>query len=171
MNKALNYTTTDPNDWATPASFFEKINADFGPFTLDACALPHNAKCEKFFSPQDDGLVQDWSGVVWCNPPYGHGNIVLWLRKGISEISKGNCHRAIFLIPAATDTAWFHECCMGWATKIIFLRNRLYFTSPERTGRSSHPSMLVIFTRLKIAVKPDADQGPYPLFRTMDAIR
>ena len=47
--------------WATPQAFFDKLNTEFG-FTLDPCALPTNAKCEKFYTPDDNGLTKDWGG-------------------------------------------------------------------------------------------------------------
>ena len=57
--------------WATPQEFFDTLNEEFQ-FTLDACALPENAKCSRYFTPLDDGLIQDWGGhTVFCNPPYG----------------------------------------------------------------------------------------------------
>ena len=48
--------------WATPQDFFDRVNAVFK-FDLDVCALPENAKCERFFSPEQDGLAQDWTGT------------------------------------------------------------------------------------------------------------
>lgn len=56
--------------WATPQDLFDELNAEFH-FEVDVCALPENAKCEKYFSPEHDGLKQHWNGVCWCNPPYG----------------------------------------------------------------------------------------------------
>jgi len=153
MNKALTFTTKEPNDWATPEGFFEMLSKEFGPFDLDVCAYPHNAKCEEYFTPDVDGLAQEWHGAVWCNPSYGHGNIVKWLSKAEQEIRSGRCDRAMFLVPAATDTAWFHEYCVAHAERILFVRNRLHFSNPERTGRGSHPSMVVWFTQ------PSLDRG------------
>ena len=71
------------HDWETPQALFDAINAEFN-FTLDACALPHNAKCEQFFTPDDNALEQHWSGVVWMNPPYGH-QIGQWIQKAWQE--------------------------------------------------------------------------------------
>ena len=65
--------------WATPQDFFDKLNAVFK-FDLDVCALPDNAKCERFFSPEDDGLKQEWTGTCWMNPPYGR-EIIEWVAK------------------------------------------------------------------------------------------
>lgn len=59
MTSAMFSSATD--EWATPQGFFDKLNEEFH-FTLDPCALPHNAKCNKFFTPNDDGLRQDWGG-------------------------------------------------------------------------------------------------------------
>lgn len=58
--------------WETPQVFFNEWDSRYH-FTLDACALPENAKCRRYFTPEQDGLRQEWSGVVWCNPPYGRG--------------------------------------------------------------------------------------------------
>lgn len=58
--------------WSTPQDFFDSLDEEFH-FTLDACALPENAKCELFFTSEIDGLAQDWSGhTVFVNPPYGY---------------------------------------------------------------------------------------------------
>lgn len=59
--------------WETPQDFFDELNSEFH-FTLDVCAVPENAKCEKFYTPDDDGLSQPWDGVVWCNPPIWKGH-------------------------------------------------------------------------------------------------
>lgn len=47
--------------WATPQDFFDKLNEEFR-FTLDPCALPDNAKCKRFYTPEQDGLAQSWGG-------------------------------------------------------------------------------------------------------------
>ena len=67
-------------DWATPWPLFRELDARFGPFELDVCATAHNAKCKKFFSPEDDGLNQVWHGVCWMNPPYGRA-LPYWMAK------------------------------------------------------------------------------------------
>jgi phage N-6-adenine-methyltransferase len=47
--------------WSTPQGLFDSCNAIFD-FTLDACALPENAKCPTYFTPEQDGLKQEWTG-------------------------------------------------------------------------------------------------------------
>ncbi|MDR8340050.1 adenine methyltransferase, partial [Acinetobacter baumannii] len=65
--------------WSTPQDFFEKLDRVFN-FDLDVCALPENAKCERYFTPEIDGLKQEWSGTCWMNPPYGK-EIIDWVAK------------------------------------------------------------------------------------------
>lgn len=68
MNKVLYSHSSD--EWSTPDDFFECLNK-FYHFNLDPCSTHLNAKCEKHFTIDDDGLSQDWSGhTVFCNPPY-----------------------------------------------------------------------------------------------------
>lgn len=93
--------------WATPQDFFDKLNAEFH-FTLDPCACPDNAKCAKFYTKHDDGLLQNWAGeIVFCNPPYGR-SICDWVKKCYEESRKPGTI-VVALIPARTDTCYFHE--------------------------------------------------------------
>lgn len=72
------------DQWETPQWLFDELNKEFE-FTLDVCATADNAKCKEFFSPEDDGLSQDWRGVCWMNPPYGR-KISEWIEKRMNEI-------------------------------------------------------------------------------------
>ena len=75
------------DEWATPQEFFDLLNEAYN-FTLNPCALPHNAKCKKYYTPEENGLLQDWEGeIVFCNPPYGRA-IVDWVRKCSEEAKK-----------------------------------------------------------------------------------
>ena len=72
------------NEWSTPQDFFDELNKEFG-FTLDPCANKENAKCEKFYTQEDDGLAQSWDDeVVFCNPPYGR-EIKHWVKKQVRQ--------------------------------------------------------------------------------------
>lgn len=71
--------SSDTPEWSTPQAFFDKLNDEFH-FETDVCANPENAKCEKFYTKEDDGLSINWTGVCWMNPPYGK-EISRWLRK------------------------------------------------------------------------------------------
>lgn len=81
--------SSETDQWATPQSFFDELNKEFN-FELDVCALPENAKCKKFFSPEQDGLKQQWSGVCWMNPPYGR-EIGKWVKKASESAEREYC--------------------------------------------------------------------------------
>jgi site-specific DNA-methyltransferase (adenine-specific) len=129
------------DQWATPQDFFDKLNDEFH-FTLDPCADETNHKCDKYFTKEQDGLTKEWDGeTVFCNPPYGR-EIKDWVRKCFAEVNSGGCLCAVMLIPARTDTKWFHDYIYNKA-EVRFLRGRLKF------GGSNHnapfPSMVVVF--------------------------
>lgn len=126
------------DEWATPASLFDELDQEFG-FTLDVCALPHNAKCERYFSPADDGLTQAWEGTCWMNLPYGR-SIGRWVRKAFESSREGAT--VVCLIPARTDTAWWHEYVTK-ADEVRFVRGRLRFG--EAASAAPFPSAIVIF--------------------------
>jgi len=128
-------STTDL--WATPQEFFDKYNASFG-FTLDVCALPENAKCASYFTPEQDGLQQDWNGTYWMNPPYGR-TIGRWVRKAYEASKNGSI--VVCLLPARTDTAWWHDYCQRG--KIEFIRGRLKLGGSKNSA--PFPSAVVVF--------------------------
>jgi phage N-6-adenine-methyltransferase len=133
MNKVMFSSKTDL--WATPQDLFDKLNEEFG-FDIDVCALPSNAKCKKFYSPADDGLSQKWEGVCWCNPPYGR-EIGKWVKKAYESKTK-----VVMLLPARTDTKWFHDYIYGKA-EIRFIKGRLKFGDSKNAA--PFPSMIVVF--------------------------
>ena len=125
------------DNWATPQDFFDKLNAEFN-FTLDVCADSANAKCRQYFTKEIDGLSQDWLGVIWCNPPYGR-TISKWIEKAYKTSLKGQT--VVMLIPARTDTAYWHDFVMKG--EIRFVRGRLKFGG--HTNAAPFPSAVVIF--------------------------
>ena len=139
MTSGMYSSATD--EWATPQAFFDELNEEFG-FTLDPCALPSNAKCAKYYTPTDNGLLKNWGGeIVFCNPPYGK-TIYDWVRKCSEEAAKPNT-TVVALIPARTDTRWFHELIYHKAKEIRFVKGRLKFG--ESKNAAPFPSMVVIF--------------------------
>ena len=127
-------------DWATPLSFFEDLNDEFD-FTLDACAASWNAKCEQYFTVDDDALAQTWTGTVWMNPPYGR-TIGQWMAKAV-EAWRGGA-RVVCLVPARTDTAWWHDYAM--LGEVRFVRGRLKFEREHGDSDAApFPSAVVIF--------------------------
>ena len=109
--------------WATPQTFYDDLNKEFN-FTLDPCATPQNAKCRNFFTKDTDGLKQDWTGeTVFCNPPYGRA-IKDWVKKCYEESLKPNT-KVVMLIPARTDTIYFHQYIYNKAKEIRFIKGSL----------------------------------------------
>ena len=126
--------------WSTPQDFFDELNNEFH-FTLDPCADDSNHKCERYYTEEDDGLLQDWEGeIVFCNPPYGKA-IKDWVRKAYIEGCKPNT-TVVMLIPARTDTIYFHKYIYHKA-EIRFLKGRLKFGNSKNSA--PFPSMVVIF--------------------------
>lgn len=137
LNDCLFSSKTDL--WATPQDFFDTLNNEFH-FTLDPCATAENAKCSTYYTIAEDGLQQDWSGhIVFCNPPYGR-KIGEWVKKCYEESLKGTL--VVMLIPARTDTSYFHDYIYGKA-EIRFVRGRLKFG--EAKQGAPFPSMVVIY--------------------------
>lgn len=134
--------SSNEDTWATPQDLFDALDAEFQ-FTLDPCASPTNAKCNRFFSREDDGLAQPWDGAVFMNPPYGRG-IGDWVRKAYEESRRGAT--VVCLIPARTDTAYWHDYVMR-SDEVRFIRGRLHFGGDhERTAHNApFPSAVVIF--------------------------
>ena len=126
-------------EWATPDDFFAGVVAEFGSFDLDPCATAKNAKADRFFTLKQDGLAQLWTGRIWMNPPYGR-TIGQWIRKAYESAQAGSL--VVALLPARTDTAWFHEYIYGKA-EIRFLKGRIRFGNA--TAGAPFPSMLVIW--------------------------
>lgn len=142
MNKNTIDTMFSSKDmtWETPIELFNKLNDEFN-FTLDVCALKETAKCDKFFSPEIDGLKQDWSNnVCWMNPPYGR-QIQLWLEKAYNESLKDST-TVVCLIPSRTDTKYWHNYCMN-ASEIRFIKGRLKFGNSKNSA--PFPSAIIIF--------------------------
>ena len=129
------------NDWSTPQDFYDELNNEFG-FTLDPCADEYNHKCNKYFTEGDDGLLQDWGGeIVFCNPPYGKV-IKDWVRKAYIEGCKPNT-TVVLLIPARTDTQYFHDYIYHEAKEIRFIKGRLKFGDSKNAA--PFPSMVVVY--------------------------
>ena len=119
------------DDWETPQDLFDELDDEFH-FTLDAASSDLNAKCEKHYTVEDDGLSQSWAGNnVFLNPPYGR-NMKDWMRKAYEESQAENT-TVVVLVPARTDTAWFHDYVYGKA-ELRFLRGRLKFGGCENSA-------------------------------------
>lgn len=141
INKAL--FTSKKGDYETPDDLFAALDREFH-FTLDAAASADNAKCAKYYTIEDNALQQDWPGVVWLNPPYGRG-IGDWIAKAVEESRKGAT--VVCLLPARTDTKWFHRYVKPNASEIRFLEGRITFKGTPTAA--PFPSVVVVFVPWK----------------------
>lgn len=137
INKGMFTSTTDMRE--TPQDFFDNWDRIYN-FELDVCATPENAKCARYFTPEQDALQQEWNGVCWMNPPYGR-DIQRWVKKAYESAQKGAT--VVCLLPARTDTAWWHDYCMHG--DITFVRGRLKFGGSKNSA--PFPSAVIVFKR------------------------
>lgn len=123
-------------EWPTPQALFDKLDAEFH-FTVDVAATPTNTKCAKFYTVDDDGLSQDWTGeTVWCNPPYGP-QLTHWVYKAATSDAT-----TVMLLPARTDVKWFHNYVLNRA-EIRFIKGRVTFG--DATAPAPFPCMVLVF--------------------------
>jgi site-specific DNA-methyltransferase (adenine-specific) len=135
--------SSNSNEWATPQDFFNLINKEFS-FELDTASTKENAKCKKFFTEKDNGLLKEWKAKsVWCNPPYGKAT-GHWIKKAYEETQKGNADQVVVLIPSRTDTKYF-STYGALADELRFVKGRLKFG--EATSAAPFPSVLFIFRK------------------------
>ena len=143
MNKSTQKTlfSSKTFEWETPRDFFDKLNWRFGPFNLDPCATKESAKCVNYYTKENDGLSKSWKGhTVFVNPPYGR-QIHKWIEKAYNE-SMDNGTTVVMLIPARTDTRYWHDYVMK-AREIHFVKGRLKFG--DSTNSAPFPSAVVVF--------------------------
>ena len=139
MNKVLYSSKTC--EWSTPQDLFDELDAEFH-FELDTCATSENAKCARFYTARDDGLARPWdANVCWCNPPYGR-SVSAWVAKAAQSANEGRT--VVMLLPARTDTKWFHEYIYGRKdVEIRFLKGRVKFGGVKYNA--PFPCMVVVF--------------------------
>ena len=134
-----NLFTSNSDEWRTPVKLFQELDQEYN-FTLDPCSTKENHLCKKYFTRETDGLLQSWENqIVFCNPPYSA--ISKWVEKCYNEFIKNNI-TIVLLIPARTDTKYFHNYIYGIA-ELRFLKGRLKFNDGK--GSVPFPSMICIY--------------------------
>ena len=141
MNKDVMFSsgdTTGSYEWETPDDLFDGLDREFN-FTLDPCSTHTNAKCPNYYTTEEDGLEQPWAPHnVFMNPPYGR-DIGKWVAKAYEESRLGAT--VVCLVPARTDTQWWHDYCLKGNVRLI--RGRLKFGYSKNSA--PFPSAVVIF--------------------------
>lgn len=140
MNKGLYSSKT--GEWETPWDLFDELNDEFH-FTLDVCATRENTKCKKYYTKRDDGLSKNWEKeICFMNPPYGR-EISRWVEKAFVQPKDMGESVVVALLPARTDTKWFHDWIYERGFEIRFIKGRIKFS--ESKNSAPFPSMIVIF--------------------------
>lgn len=136
MNKIL--FSSERDNWETPEDLFNKLNKEFE-FTIDVASSDDNCKVKRHYTIKEDGLKQSWDNeIVWCNPPYGR-EIEKWVEKAVTSKVK----TAVLLLPARTDTRWFHKWLYNNKNvEIRFLKGRIKFVGGQHSA--PFPSMVCI---------------------------
>lgn len=125
-------------EWATPEKTYLALHQEFG-FTLDPCCTHDNAVCARHFTPEENGLARSWLGeTVFMNPPYGR-EIYRWMEKAYQ--SSRNGATVVCLVPARTDTKWWHDFAVHG--EVRFLKGRLKFGGCK--NNAPFPSAVVVF--------------------------
>ena len=138
-NKVKAYHSSKSVEWYTPHDFYDKLNLEFN-FNLDPCATDNNHKCDLYYTKEQDGLKQDWTGKrVFMNPPYGRG-----IEKWMEKIATSDIELGVALIPVRCETRWFHNWVIDKA-EIRFIKGRLKFGG-SKSG-APFASMLAIYRK------------------------
>jgi phage N-6-adenine-methyltransferase len=124
-------------EWTTPDSVFKPLDDEFH-FTLDVCATPENAKCQQFFTKEQNALQQEWTGICWMNPPYGK-DMKKWVRKAWDAAGKGAT--VVSLLPARTNSNYWHDYC--FKGEVRFLRGYIKFGNAKQGLKA--PLAVVVF--------------------------
>ena len=138
MNKNSILFSSKKEDWETPQKLFDELNKEFN-FTVDVASSDNNYKVNKHYTIKENGLIQNWDNeIVWCNPPYGR-TIEKWVEKAWNSSAL-----VVMLLPARTDTKWFHKYIYKKdIVEIRFIKGRLKFGDSKNSV--PFPSMIVIF--------------------------
>lgn len=146
MNNELMFSS-ESGEWSTPQDFYNDLDSEFH-FELDPAATADNAKNPVYYTKEQDGLSLPWAPArVFVNPPYGRGITGLWVKKAHDEWLKGAL--VVMLLPARTDTRWFHDWILGKA-EIQFVRGRLKFGGCK--DPAPFPSMVVIYRPIEVGI-------------------
>lgn len=131
--------------WCTPKWLFDDLN-ELWKFTLDAACMKETALCSKYYTPDDNSLIQDWNNdIVWLNPPYS--DLKPWLSKAVESYKSGST--VVILVPARTDTQAFQYYAAKECSCICFIKGRLKFVDPNRDPNARQdsapfPSCLIV---------------------------
>lgn len=151
VNSALMFSKAS-DEWSTPIALYNALDAEFR-FDVDAAATRENCLTPVYFGLdhpfQCDALNMEWfpyGRTFWLNPPYSKCRD--FIGKAAQQTGKG-C-TVVCLVPARTDTRWWHEHVWDRqkeqprpGVEIRFVKGRLKFGGA--TVGAPFPSVVIIF--------------------------
>jgi site-specific DNA-methyltransferase (adenine-specific) len=139
------------NSYMTPKKYFDPLNKVFN-FKIDVAASKENTLCNNYFDLESNGLDSLWGAIptdinkapdwVWCNPPYGRGELVKWCKKAALAFYKGEA-QTIMLIPASMESEYFHDWVYMYSRYICFIKGRIRFVGAK--NGAFFPSVYVVW--------------------------
>jgi phage N-6-adenine-methyltransferase len=117
---------SDTVEYETPKELFEPLKKEFN-IEFDVCASATNAKCERYWTKEENALEKKWEGVCWMNPPYGR-DLKKWVRKAYESSLNGAT--VVCLLPVRSNTNWWHDYVMKG--EIRFIRGRVRFEGHKK---------------------------------------
>jgi hypothetical protein len=117
----------------TPAKYIEAARMVLGEIDLDPSTseeAQQTVRALQYFTAADDGLVQEWNGRVFLNPPYHRDLAPKFIDKLVTELTAGRVTAAILLTNNCTDTDWFDDAVRACAG-ICFTHGRIRFHVPK----------------------------------------
>lgn len=139
--------STGENEWYTPKEIIEAARVVMGEIELDPASTAQAntiIKAQRFYSPEDDGLAQDWRGKVWMNPPYAQPLVGQFADKLAHHVRAGDVSEAIILVNNATETKWFFKL-IGVASAICFPQGRVKFWAPDGSVSAPLQGQAIIY--------------------------
>lgn len=125
----------DGDEWHTPDVYIKAAREVMGEIDLDPATNPtaqELIQAKRYFTKEDNGLLQEWRGCVWLNPPYSMPKIAHFVDKLVSEFDQAHVTEAIILVNNSSDTKWFHKLIDRFPA--CFTKGRIQFWHPDHAG-------------------------------------
>lgn len=135
------------SEWYTPQEYADAVHSVMGFIDTDPCsceAANEVVRAETYYTVDDNGLLKEWEGCVFVNPPYGDGTVSEFAAKLVYEIDAGRTTQAIFLVNNCTETRWF-QSLVDFASAICFPCGRISFWSPDKKSKSPLQGQVILY--------------------------